>query len=98
MIPNKIQAIAAAIGEFYLNKNNGDYKATENELVNLRIETIEILSSTDIMIKLARPGLLIGRKGLNIDALSKHLSKKIFIVESSSQLIDYLVPFNFADL
>lgn len=95
MISEEVKEIAAKIGLYYLEKNNHDYQEAGSEIIDLRIEQILVLSEDEIVIVLARPGLLIGRRGSNLDALSTYIKKKIRVVESREQLIDYLIPLNY---
>jgi hypothetical protein len=50
-----------------------------------------------LIISLGRPGVLIGEKGKNIDALADHMSKhfkeKVAIKISEDRLYDYLYPY-----
>ena len=70
MIPPEVQEIAMQIGQFFLNKNNDDYAKTEQEIEKMRIDKISIAEET-VTIELCRPGILIGRKGVQIDALQE---------------------------
>lgn len=95
MLPLPVQEAAAAIGEFYLRKNNGDYAATEKEINQLRITKLEI-NENALCITATRIGLLLGRRGSNIDALAKfiqeHMQMKIHIIEDQDCLYEYLIP------
>ena len=90
-IPEEVKDVAQNIGQFYLKKNNGDYKATAQEILALRISKIEVANS-EISITTGRPGLLIGKRGTTIDALSQHLKVKIKIFEDVDHLSFYLIP------
>ena len=85
MIANKpsqeLQDIGYEIGHFYLKKCGNNYQAAQKEVESLKITNIEKVNDDTINITLARPGLLIGRKGQNIEALVDHLKKKINITE-----------------
>jgi predicted PilT family ATPase len=89
------EGIGYAISSFYLNKHNQDYLAAQKEVEKLKIVNITIENDV-VTISTSRPGLLIGRKGGNIDALEKHLDKKIKIVESF-HWDEILVPYNYMD-
>ena len=91
MIPHEVKTVALAIGQFYLQKNKGDYNATAKEITDIHISKIEV-TNKGISITTACPGRLIGSRGLNIDALSKFLKKDIHIVEEMDPLISYLIP------
>ena len=91
-ISDKQREIAAMIGEFYRRKNNGDFLACQKELESLRITDIELGYDDAIVIHTSRPGVLIGKRGTNIDALIKFLGVEVRIVESDNWL-DYLVPY-----
>ncbi len=71
--------IAQLIGEYYLDKNlefEDNYLRAREELRALGITQIEFKKG-DIIITLARPGLLIGRHGDNLNALEKFLGLKM---------------------
>lgn len=91
-ISEEVKDVARDIGQFYLKKNNGDYKATAQEVLALRISKIEVANG-EVSITTGRPGLLIGKRGTNIDALSHHLKVKIKIIEDIDHLSFYLVPY-----
>ena len=93
---HKVQSIASDIGFFYLEKNAGDYEKAIEEITQLGITKIDFKGTT-IHITLTRPGLLIGRRGENIDKLRVHLSKSlkqeinIDIIED--RITGWLIPF-----
>lgn len=95
MIANKPseeeQDIGRLISNYYWRKNDKDYHATAREIENLRINKIVKTSEKRIRIELARPGLLIGRRGQNLIALEKEIGFEIDIVESFNWN-DILVP------
>ena len=41
----------------------------------------------------SRPGLLIGKRGSNIEELSDWLKKKVKIIEAKDDLNNYLIPY-----
>lgn len=96
MVPEEVKEAARNIGFFYLDKNQHDYAATEKEITDLRISKIEV-TEKGIEITTARPGLLIGRRGMNIDALSKFLKTKLRIIEEVDPLCSYLIPREYND-
>ena len=77
---------------FYLAKNNNDYQKTADEIRSMRVA--EIIAIGDVvLIKVGRPGVLIGKRGQNIDALQAAIGKKIHIVEVEDSDIEYyLIP------
>ena len=85
--------IGYKIASFYLEKHNGDYAAAEKEVKSLCITDIKLIEDKHISIYLSRPGLLIGRHGINIENLSVFLDMKITIVEAFNW-VDVLVPFD----
>lgn len=87
----EIREMAALIGQFYLRKHNNDYIATEKAIVDLRISDLRV-EGDKVIIVTARPGLLIGRRGQNIDELTAFLNKKIHIIEEVDPLLAWLVP------
>jgi len=89
------EEIGYAISNFYLNKNNQSYSAAQKDVENLKITNITIENDV-VTISIARPGLLIGCEGENIDALEKHLDKKIKIVESF-HWDQILVPYDYSE-
>lgn len=82
----KSQEAASKLSKFYRIKNGDNeskecYKAAREEISKLKI--VNIKAEDDVItISLARPGLLIGKKGENIFALQKYFGTKIEIVES----------------
>ena len=93
----KEQEIAMVIGQYYLKKNDGDYTATQAEVEKLRITSIRSLGPGEgIEITLSRPGLLIGRRGAEIEALSQFLGMKVKIVECRDHWLDWLVPVDYS--
>lgn len=94
MISEEVKDIAHCIGQFFLEKNELDYKAACAEIEKLRINNLSIIDEQTIEIETSRPGLIIGRRGELIDKLSKYLKKEIKIVETKETLLDYLLPYN----
>lgn len=72
--------VCKKIGQFFLERNNGDYEKTNEQIRNLGIQDIEI----GIVIKTSRPGYLIGKRGQQIIDLQKLLGTKIKIEEENS--------------
>lgn len=91
MIPQEIREMAEKIGQFYLQKNSGNYATTAREIADLQISKIEV-AEKEISITTARPGLLIGHRGMNIDSLAKFLQTKVRIIEEMDPLISWLIP------
>lgn len=88
--PNTV-AVCKKIGEFYLNKNEGDYEKAQREVQNLGISEV-IATGDSVLIKLSRPGLFIGKRGENMDKLGAFLEgKRIHIVEVDS-ITDLIGP------
>jgi hypothetical protein len=79
-VPTEVKNISYDIGEYYLLKNDYDYRKTEEEIQSLKIGGIEI-TDNGIHIYTSRPGQLIGPKGKNIEALELFLKKKVLIHE-----------------
>jgi len=95
----KNRAIAQCIGEYYLDKNNGDYKKTQEDIRILGITEINHKGDT-IIITLQRCGILIGRRGENIDALQKFLATKTKYTKLNIQedkIISWLIPYDYSD-
>jgi predicted metal-dependent RNase len=103
----KKMAIAGHIGDFYFGLIKisipGDFKAetiarvkaARANLEKVKITNIEF-DGEDIVITTARPGILIGKRGENLDALTKYLHevtsfKNLQIKEDRIQ--DYLYMF-----
>lgn len=100
-LPDKVREVASRIGAFYLQKNSGDYKATELEIMKLRISKIDVDDrlphSVSIAITTARPGLLIGKRGQNIDALTSFLGTNVKVIEDRDPLSAWLIPDQYGD-
>lgn len=94
-ISEQVKEISASIGQFYLQKNSGDYVKTREEIEQLRIKEIEMLGDR-LNIKLSRPGLLIGPKGKNINELSEFLKLNIHIQEVDN-ILTYLCPEDYSN-
>ena len=100
-IADVVREMAMDIGNYYLQKNNEDYVKTEADIRKLGITNIDIVETikngntdkTVVEITTFRPGLLIGRKGENIDALTNHLGvHEIKCIEAKDDLLSYLIP------
>lgn len=96
MYSNEIKEIAADIGQFFLDKNKGDYLKTKHEIENMRVNSISI-DDNKVIIELSRPGLLIGWRGEQIHSLIKHLERDVRIVETPNHIEDYLIPYHYND-
>jgi len=82
------------IGLYFLQQNQHDYVQTEQQIRNMGITNVSLLSDTVIII-LRRPGLIIGKKGKIVEGLADFLSSKIQIIEDTIHDInDRTVPFN----
>jgi ribosomal protein S3 len=57
-----------------------------------KIEVDDILPNS-VSITTARPGLLIGKRGINIDALTHYLGTKVKIIEEKDPLSSWLIPY-----
>jgi hypothetical protein len=84
------QELGLKLGSFYLHKNEVNYEKTAEEIRKLHITHLK-MDCGKLHIYTARPGLLIGAKGKNIDALAKFFNCGIHIHETYS-LNDYLIP------
>ena len=96
---NEDRKIAQWIGSYYLGKNNSDYKKTFEDLTVLGITRIEHKNST-IIITLQRCGLLIGRRGENIEQLQKFLFSKTKYTKlniKEDKIISWLIPIDYSN-
>lgn len=92
MLPSAdIRAICQKIGEYYLDKCERDFVITADKILALQIQNVEV-SEDIVTITTARPGMLIGKRGENLDALEKILGKKIKVVESYFTWTDLITP------
>ena len=93
---HSLQNLAQTIGAFYLEKNAGDYKEATDEIIQLGVTKLDFHGSK-VSISLTRPGLLIGRRGENIDKLKEYLSKqlkqKINIAIIEDVITGWLIPY-----
>lgn len=101
IFPKETQEVARLIGLFYLEKNNNDYVATEEEIKRLQITDIEV-EHCEIIVELSRPGLFIGKRGENVEQLQKYLhehgfKRKLHIKEAKQNILDFLVPYEYND-
>ena len=87
--PNTVE-VCKKIGQFYLNKNEGNYENAATEI--LRLGFTSVIATPDVVVvELCRPGLFIGKRGENVDKLSAFLGKKIHIIEAES-ITDFIIP------
>ena len=93
MISKQTIELAQKIGQFYLEKNNKDYEKTADEISRLRITEIITISTTMVVIKLSRVGLMIGKRGENFENLSRFIDRKIHLIENTESIEDYLIPY-----
>lgn len=101
---NKIRAIVYLMQEFYLKKypstdREETYKKAREEMSMLGIMAINI-TRKKLIIRLQRPGILIGRHGENLDALTKFLhdheeNRTIYIEEE--RILNTLLPYYYTD-
>jgi ribosomal protein S3 len=92
--------VVRRIGYFFLQKNKMDCRKTRQEIERLGITRIEYhAKDTLIKIELARPGILIGRKGLQLQALLDFLKQELpdnipvsKIETDEDNLTDFLIP------
>ncbi|HQM07568.1 MAG TPA: KH domain-containing protein [Bacilli bacterium] len=102
---SKEKEVISQIGKFFLERNlkksdnetklHQVYLQTREEIQDLCITRIIFTSDQSIDIYLGRPGLLIGKKGEQIDALSEYLNKKYGINKiqiREDNLFMYLIP------
>lgn len=88
----RAEEIGYSIAAFYLDKFKGNYDLAGQAVRRLEVTDIKVDPATgDVEISLARPGLLIGSQGENINSLRAYLKRKIRIVEHFSWN-DILVP------
>lgn len=81
--PQNTRDIGLVIGNYFLSYFENDYQKTGDYIRDLSITDIQD-NGNIIVISTSRPGLLIGRKGIHIEGLTKTLNKKIEIIESFS--------------
>ena len=92
----ELQMLAIAIGQYYLDLSKGDYAKAIKDINQLGITKLDI-KNNKFYITLSRPGILIGRRGHNIDALQSYLSLnrnkeiKIHIIEE--KITPWLIPY-----
>lgn len=96
MYSDEVKEIAADIGQFFLDKLNGDFGKTRVFIESMRINSIS-LNDNKITIELSRPGLLIGWRGKQIEDLIKYLGRDIHIVETMEHIEDCIIPYNYED-
>ncbi len=84
--------LAGDIGHFFLLKNERSYHECHKEIDSLHITGLDIIDGKAV-ITLSRPGLLIGRKGEQIEKLAKHLGMPIYVKETENRVLDYLYPY-----
>ncbi len=75
----QLRDIASKIKEYYLDKSINNETA-KSEIFSLGITRLELKNNV-LTITLQRPGVLIGSKGSNIEALQKYLNLTIEVKE-----------------
>lgn len=85
-------AVAQKIGAYYLKKNNGDYDKAADEITNLRITEVLVVKEKQLVIKCSRVGLFIGKRGHNIEDLSKFLGMEVNVIENLQSIEDFIIP------
>jgi KH domain len=96
-LSDKTKEACHNIGGFYYEKNKFNVEEAYDELKLVNITKVHYDDET-IVIECSRPGILIGSKGSNIEALKEYLTKafgkeiKISIVENET--MTYLTWFN----
>ena len=96
MTSETVRGIAGLIGVFYLYKHNNNYKAAQEELNRLYITSIDVRNG-EVIIHTSRPGLLIGKKGENINNLVEHLKMKVKIIEGEDWVNLILPDYSLSD-
>lgn len=86
----RLEEICIQIGLYFLEYQREGYVMTTGFIHDLCISDIQETDDV-ITITTARPGLLIGRKGVHFDGLTARLKKKIQIVESFCWA-DFIAP------
>lgn len=92
MLSKEVRDAAESIGQFYLERNQNDYKKTEREILGLEISKLEVTEDC-VTITTSRPGLLIGKRGETVSNLEKFLNRKVNIVEDRDPLSSWLIPY-----
>lgn len=95
MISEEVKEICYEIGQFFLQKNNGDLCLTAREVTNLGISLVEIVDG-EVRITLNRVGLLLGRRGEQIGKLIDFLGKDIRVIEQYDNFNNYLIPYDYS--
>lgn len=91
MLSQQVKDTAIKIGEFYLNKHQGDLAKAHREIRDLQVTDLIVFKNM-VIIKTCRPGLLIGPKGNNISNLATSLGKHVHIIEDENELEGWLLP------
>jgi len=83
--------------QFYYEKHAENHSAASEDIVNLNITELDIIGDVAI-IKLRRPGLIIGPKGDNICALRDFLGIELRVEEEpTASIADQIIPWCFDD-
>jgi ribosomal protein S3 len=84
--------LAQQIGQFYLQKNNGDYEKTADEISKLQISEVIPIGITMAVIKVSKVGLMIGKRGEDIKNLEAFLKRRLFLIEHQT-IQDIIIPY-----
>ena len=106
MLTEQEKELAKKFGNFYLQKNCGNYTTCQAEITNLQISQFKLLQEqcptckgheyTRLQIVCVRVGLFIGKLGKNIDELENYLGIKIKLEEEKDPLYQYLIPYDYS--
>jgi ribosomal protein S3 len=77
----KTKDIEDKFAKFYLEKNHNDCDNAIAEIRSLGIKLLYFSNTGSVCITVKRPGLLIGKRGENIEKLQKYLGCEVIIKE-----------------
>lgn len=81
---------AREVGEFYLQKNNGDREKAEEEILRCEFLNMELIRG-ELYLYTSRPGVVIGKRGQNIDDLASFIGMPIKIIEENN-INHFIIP------
>lgn len=88
MVTQEERQVLQAIWDFYLKKT-GSYEEARAEICRLWITDVQVFLDK-VTITAVHIGRLIGKRGKNIDALAKHLDRKVHLIEEEK--LSWLIP------
>lgn len=96
MMSPEVQEICNKIAQFYLDKNQGNHQKAVEEVEKLGITKIAFgfnEKGSRVEITTRRPGVIIGKRGMNLSELSFAIDCHIHIIEDNECPLDWMIGY-----